>query len=1129
MSLVTSIQSHRKAIIGASIALIVLGIYAATQKPMQKVVPFEKGGIPIPFLEQQEGGSLKGAVTFYDKRNNIDVYEVTFTAGETSENLGENLIYLVHIPNDTTITERDFDGIMRQRTGGRAVNYYGYKYTDALATTERLNINNADFKQRFPGEFFASAKARAEDATHGNGIQRFETERGISFRQTNGNLPKSTLTKNALYVLIVNEAGANSAKIYPKGAPALCGDGAVEGVEICDDGNQVDTDACKNNCTANTGGNPICGNGIKEGSEACDDGNSVNTDSCSNTCTVNTPDPVCGNGTREGTEQCDDGNSVNTDACKNDCTSNTGNTPVCGNGVKEGTEVCDDGDQNNNNLCRTDCTAGLPVPFTTEPTNTPPTTCGDRVIQTGEQCDNGSQTTGGQNGVRCATNGCTYCSLTCQTMHVDILPTSSSRSSVASSSTPPQPSEDVILTTLAVPTTKGVIFPQATNQPVETFVKFSLTARAGISPTVKKLEFTAGQGSIPMAYDYELWKDTNNDGTVDQKINIAPTSEETPILSFSINNQISLSTTPVVFELRGLPQATGLLQLVPKGMNSADHSVQAEGCGSSACTIGEYTEHQPTVFAFSSHGAAPSPYALTIEQIATSVSAMNANNRTTVLSFRAIAHIYDESDVALKTLKFKVVSGVPTDARYELWYDSDNNGTPETPWSILGVVDPQTKIVTFETENGTVPGYLMDGRRQHYDVRVIHDPVIASNNTEFKMTFAITDPAYVRAVRVIDGDFSNPLNISGIRTNTICSGTCAIDVTEVPSTILSLFTTTNVIPLCGNAYKEGNEQCDNDIPSTATSLPNGGDGCSRTCTIEQDYTCTGTHPSVCTPNDNPLCGNGIINRDVDEECDDGDKDNGDGCSAACTVEAPHYSCDGPFNGPSVCHLCGDGVINFATEECDDANQVSGDGCSNACAAEPSFSCEENAQGVSVCYRCGDKDLNEDIEECDDGDSDNGDGCSNECIVEDGYVCSAVVDQATGKPYSVCSGGSGGGSGNTGSLCGNGTINTGETCDQGSNNVTNGDGCSATCTTEANFRCTGTPSTCISYLNFVKNLADTNRDGTVDSDTEGFGFVLAIFAITAQDNPVIDIKYDINGDGTANMTDIALISPLMNSL
>jgi cysteine-rich repeat protein len=1075
MSLVTSLQSHRKAILGASVAIIALGLFLTLQKPaMGKAIPFEKNGIPIPFLESYEGSNLKGAVTFYDKRNNIDVYSVTFNAGEVSETIGEDQIYLVSIPNDATITEKDFDAVMRQATGGRDVNYYGYQYTDALATTERLNINSANFTTRFPGQFFASEKARAEDSTHGNGIQQFETQHNLSFRHTNGTLPKSTLKKNALYVLITNEAGASSTKIFPKGAPALCGDGAREGTEICDDGNQVNTDACKNDCTANTGSNPICGNGVKEGTEACDDGNTNNADSCSSTCTVNAPPPpppVCGNGTREGTEQCDDGNSVNTDACKNDCTSNTGSNPICRNGVKEGNEACDDGDVNDNNLCKNDCTTGLPVPFSTEPTTTPPTVT--------------PPTTVAPTGVEPTT----------------VPPVVTPPTTIAPTTVNP-PSEDLVFTALQVPSVKGVVFPQVPNQPIETFSRFSVEGNG----TLRKIEFVATQGSIPMGYDYRLWKDTNGDGAVDLEMSVRATDEESATLIFPLTNEIVATSTPVTFELRGLPQATGLLQI---SIGGSGNSVTGESCAQALCTVGILRTNTPTLFAFSSHGSAPSPYALTVEQIATSISTINANESTTIFSFKATAHIYDESDVALKALKFKVVSGVPTDARYELWYDTNNDGVPETPWSVLGVVDPQTKIVTFGTENGTIPGYLMDGRAQRYDIRVIHDPVAASNNTEFKMTFAITDPAYVTPVKAIDGDYTNAQPITGVRTNNICSGTCTIDVTEVPSTTARLNTTTSITPLCGNSYKEGNEQCDNDRPISATSQPNSGDGCSSTCTSEPDFTCTGTHPSVCTPVDNPLCG-----------------DSGDGCSATCTVEAPHYSCDGPVNGPSVCHLCGDGVVNLATEECDDQNQLSGDGCSDACVSEPHYSCEENTQGVSVCYQCGDKSIKIHIEECDDGNIINGDGCPDDCSgVEEGFACGNTVDQATGNIYSVCSGGNGGG--NT-AVCGNGTREGAEGCDNGAQNALsctpqNGQPCtycsSATCQTV-----TVQPTTVRNDRAFVQALAritdaDIASTNSTARDSKALSLMLSVALLEL---PSTNLIYDVNGDGTVTAEDTAII-------
>ena len=67
--------------------------------------------------------------------------------------------------------------------------------------------------------------------------------------------------------------------IYTAMAPVgqTCGNGIVEGDEQCDDGNRVDDDACRNNCT-----NAVCGDGVVESvlGEECDDGNAVPNDGC---------------------------------------------------------------------------------------------------------------------------------------------------------------------------------------------------------------------------------------------------------------------------------------------------------------------------------------------------------------------------------------------------------------------------------------------------------------------------------------------------------------------------------------------------------------------------------------------------------------------------------------------------------------------------------------------------------------------------------------------------------------------------------------------------------------------------------------------------------------------------------
>jgi cysteine-rich repeat protein len=78
----------------------------------------------------------------------------------------------------------------------------------------------------------------------------------------------------------------------------LCGDGKVQFAlgEQCDDGNNVDNDACTNDCRA-----PECGDGIVQAGEECDDGNVIDGDGCSFDCKI--PDP-------DGDGICDEGDSV---------------------------------------------------------------------------------------------------------------------------------------------------------------------------------------------------------------------------------------------------------------------------------------------------------------------------------------------------------------------------------------------------------------------------------------------------------------------------------------------------------------------------------------------------------------------------------------------------------------------------------------------------------------------------------------------------------------------------------------------------------------------------------------------------------------------------------------------------
>ncbi len=169
-----------------------------------------------------------------------------------------------------------------------------------------------------------------------------------------------------------------------------------------------------------------------------------------------------------------------------------------------------------------------------------------------------------------------------------------------------------------------------------------------------------------------------------------------------------------------------------------------------------------------------------------------------------------------------------------------------------------------------------------------------------------------------------------------------------------------------------------------------------------------------------------------EQCWDGNRFAGDGCSPMCRRE-----------------ICGNGVVDSG-EECDDGNDKKGDGCSPICRREfcgngvvdPGEECDENSEYCKECkwmlsdakltvlklYRyfihllefakesnlfCGDFVIQASLgEQCDDGNNLDNDGCNSYCQHE---------------------------------YCGDGILQTGEQCDDG--NEVNGDGCSASCKLE----------------------------------------------------------------------------------
>ncbi len=163
----------------------------------------------------------------------------------------------------------------------------------------------------------------------------------------------------------------------------ICGDGVVEGNEVCDDGVNIGTyGGCLPGCTGRA---PYCGDGLLHNPpELCDDGTNASTyggafQVCGPGCKYA---PYCGDGVVSNGEQCDEAalNGSGYGHCATGCVLG----PRCGDSLLQAMsgEQCDDGINNgsSNDKCKADCTLK----------------CGDGVIEPGEACDSGAaNNTGG--------------------------------------------------------------------------------------------------------------------------------------------------------------------------------------------------------------------------------------------------------------------------------------------------------------------------------------------------------------------------------------------------------------------------------------------------------------------------------------------------------------------------------------------------------------------------------------------------------------------------------------------------------------------------------------------------------------------------------------------------------------
>ncbi|HEX2882073.1 MAG TPA: DUF4215 domain-containing protein, partial [Polyangiaceae bacterium] len=862
----------------------------------------------------------------------------------------------------------------------------------------------------------------------------------------------------------------------PNSPCSLCGDTFVTGAEDCDDGNVVGGDGCSFNCQIKDPAYDctipgiacaICGDGAIGQSEVCDDGNAVNGDGCNDDCHLveegfscplaGVACEKCGNGIRESSEACDDGGrcaggggGANTGAfCTSDASCTVGGTcePAdgdgcsdfctsidpgfvchvpgqvcveCGNGVIDANEICDDGNANSGDGCSEACNQVEPFYRCLAP-NTACLRCGNGVVDVaaGEVCDDGNNTSEDgcradckvvDNGFVCPGGGGT-CSL-CANGVID----------------PGEQCDDSNITNGDGCNSTC----QAEGAPFNCSIPGVACDRCGNS--VRESSETCDDGSDVC----------NGAGSV--AAGTACTSDAqcgggrcVPAGGDGCN--ASCQTEPGwVCPIPGQPCGfCGNGTIEPNELCDDGDAVGSDGCNATCtqiedhyacptpgddcvlCGDGQIDFPEACDDLNTAGGDGCSHNCLVVESGFTCPNNAGVGGTCTSCG-NGLLEIGESCDDGNSSPGdgcasdcHSVESGYRCEVPGALCYLCGNGfkeGTEQCDDNNSNDGDGCSSTCVIDTANGWV-------------CPVVGLPCGKCGNN------------IIEAIEICDDGNTNA--------NDGCNATC--------TAIAPFYTcpppngsTPVACVRCGDGLQSGPEACDDGgkcaggaNAGTACTLhtqcasnvcaPVSGDGCNFNCTAQEPgFECV-TPGAPCIE-----CGDGL--KGGSEECDDRNRQGGDGCSALCKLEAgpPYYNCD--IVG-SLCQRCGNGARE-SEEECDDGNAVSGDGCSDHCVVEEPYIC---AYAGQACERCGDG-IAGNSEICDDGGQCGGagtscesdddcvgepclpvdlDGCSVDCqSVEDWYECPITGGECD---YTV--------------VCGDGLIGGDETCDEGSNGPTVG--------------------------------------------------------------------------------------------
>lgn len=667
-----------------------------------------------------------------------------------------------------------------------------------------------------------------------------------------------------------------------------------------------------------TDAGPECGDAVLNDGEICDDGNTQSGDGCSATCelednytcpVVGAPcerAAVCGDGLRQASEQCDDGNVDDGDGCTANCLLEANyaclepgepclSTVSCGDSMISGEEECDDGNTEDGDGCDDKCqvepgwacsSAGfacLPV-------------CGDGLLMGRETCDDGNTKDGDGCSSTCRVEpgfACSEAGTACrETVCGD---------GVAEGSEACDDGDDFHVGDGCSP---GCILEPTCAAP-------SVASEATDEITAGVCSSSCGDGLL-LSGDEEECDDGNtlNGDGCDEQCKPEP-GWVCDLASDALPSELVL---PVVYRdfvhkgVRGSGMAKHPDFEVYEGLYPTPNLVQPtldedgkpqytgicerggtldeELCPYGAQTTSE--EHFRQWYRDIEDVNIAVPDRLTFKRQAGDVYVFDSGEGL----FPVDGKGWDVTDPPKEALSLDHNFGFTTELRYWFEYKGGESlqfSGDDDVWVFVGgrlVVDigglhPRAEAsVTLDDDMAARLG-LVKGRI--YEIALFH----AERHTSLS-NFKLTIGGFVSTssrctTQCGDGIVAGDELCDDGDKNGSGYGFCNDDCTPGPR--------------CGDGVKSHDEQCDNGVNLDGYADPSVEDGCAPGCVLP------------------PSCGDGELNANFGEQCDNGDDNDGryNGCNQDCTL------------GPR----CGDGVVN-GDEECDDGNASNRDLCSVTC-------------------------------------------------------------------------------------------------------------------------------------------------------------------------------------------------------